>query len=107
LSTYAETTARIAEETGLSKTAVDGVLDALRTSVHSELKAGGDVYLPGLGRARAVYSFALDVFEAVALLAPPLPTFSLVDYSAFSLPKVRAFLSRVSERLRYRAYRPV
>ena len=57
--------------------------------------------------ARAVYSFALDVFEAVALLAPPLPTFSLVDYSAFSLPKVRAFLSRVSERLRYRAYRPV
>ena len=50
MSTYAETTARIAEETGLSKTAVDGVLDALRTSVHSELKAGGDVYLPGLGR---------------------------------------------------------
>ena len=56
---------------------------------------------------RAVYIIALDMLEVVALLAPPLPSFSLVDYSAFSLPKVRAFLSRVSERLRYRSYRPV
>jgi len=48
--TYAEATARIAEATSLSKADVDRVLDALRTSVHDELKGGGDVYLPGLGR---------------------------------------------------------
>ena len=49
---------------------------------------------------RAVYIIALDVFESASPPAPPLPAFSLIEYSAFSIPKVRAFLSRVFERLR-------
>ena len=50
MTTYAETTDRIAEATGLSKKDVDRVLDELRSTIHSELKAGGDVYLPEIGR---------------------------------------------------------
>jgi len=47
---YADLMSAIANDTGLTKADVDRVLDSMRTSVHSELKGGGDVYLPGLGR---------------------------------------------------------
>lgn len=37
----------VAERTGQHKGAVDSVLDALRDVIHEELKAGGEVMLPG------------------------------------------------------------
>lgn len=47
---YAELTSAIAEDTGLSRADVDAVLDSQCKAIHGEMKAGGDVYLPKVGR---------------------------------------------------------
>lgn len=48
--TYKELTVKLADDTGLTQTDVDRVLDALTGTVHSQMARGGEVAIPALGK---------------------------------------------------------